>query len=73
MEEGTNWQQRLLAQPYVTVEEAGRLLNVGRGTSYGLVRDGILPVHKYGRLMRVPTQPLIDLLLNGADRADDGS
>ncbi len=67
MEQDQDWQQRLRSQPYVTVEEAGQLLGVGRGTSYALVREGVLPAHRYGRLLRVPTQPLLDLLLRDGD------
>lgn len=70
------WQERLRSKPYVSVEEAGHLLGVGRGTSYSLVREGVLPAHRYGRLLRVPTQPLIELMLrqgahDGRDPAVD--
>ncbi len=42
----------------VSVEEAGKLLGVGRTTVYGLIARGLLcPVH-IGRLCRVPIAEL---------------
>ena len=48
----------------VDVETAGRLLGVSRGAAYELVRTGRwpTPVLRLGRLIKIPTAPLLDLL-----------
>lgn len=48
----------------VDVTTAGRLLGVGRGAAYELVRTGQwpTPVVRLGRLIKVPTAPLLALL-----------
>jgi excisionase family DNA binding protein len=59
--------------PYVLdIVEAAALLSVGRTTAYKLVHDGQwpTPVLRLGRLIKIPTQPLLDLLAGtGRDRA----
>ena len=49
--------------------EAAALLGVGRTTAYRLVHDGQwpTPVLRLGRLIKIPTQPLLELLA-GATR-----
>jgi excisionase family DNA binding protein len=49
---------------WVTVEGAGEMLGVGRTTAYRLVRDGNwpTPVIYLGKQIRIPLQPLLDLL-----------
>ncbi len=44
--------------------QAAALLGVGRTTAYKLVHDGQwpTPVLRLGRLIKIPTQPLLDLL-----------
>jgi len=44
--------------------QAAALLGLGRTTAYRLVRDDEwpTPVFRLGRLIRIPTQPLLDLL-----------
>ncbi|MGH8890469.1 MAG: helix-turn-helix transcriptional regulator [Acidothermaceae bacterium] len=44
--------------------QAAALLGLGRTTAYRLVHDGEwpTPVFRLGRLIRVPTRPLLDLL-----------
>jgi len=44
--------------------QAAALLGVGRTTAYRLVRDQQwpTPVLRLGRLIKIPTQPLLDLL-----------
>jgi excisionase family DNA binding protein len=44
--------------------EAARLLGVGRTLAYQLVRDGQwpTPVVRVGRLIKIPTRPLLDFL-----------
>lgn len=43
---------------------AAALLGVGRTTAYRLVREQLwpTPVVRLGRLIKIPTQPLLDLL-----------
>lgn len=43
---------------------AAKLLGVGRTLAYELVRNGEwpTPVFRVGKLIRVPTRPLLDLL-----------
>jgi excisionase family DNA binding protein len=50
--------------------QAAALLGLGRTTAYRLVHDGQwpTPVLRLGRLIKIPTQPLLDLL-TGTDRA----
>ena len=44
--------------------QAAALLGVGRTTAYKLVHDGQwpTPVLRLGRLIKIPTQPLLELL-----------
>jgi hypothetical protein len=48
--------------------QAGAMLGVGRTTAYRLVRDQQwpTPVLRLGRLIKIPTQPLLDLLAGTA-------
>jgi len=45
--------------------QAAELLGVGRTTAYRLVHDGEwpTPVLRLGRLIKIPTQPLLELLV----------
>jgi excisionase family DNA binding protein len=61
----------------MTVEEAGKLLGIGRSSAYGAIRRGELPFLKIGRRVLVPRSALFrkieDLqqdpnLWRGADR-----
>jgi excisionase family DNA binding protein len=49
------------------VPEAAHLLGVGRTLAYQLVRAGLwpTPVIRVGRLIKVPTQPLLHYLATG--------
>jgi excisionase family DNA binding protein len=50
--------------PVLDLPEAAALLGVGRTTAYRLVREQQwpTPVLRLGRLIKIPTQPLLDLL-----------
>ncbi len=50
--------------PVLDLSTAARLLGVGRTAAYQLVRENQwpTPVIRVGRLIRVPTAPLLDLL-----------
>ena len=42
----------------MTVEEAGKLLGIGRSSAYGAIRSGELPSLKIGRRILVPRSAL---------------
>jgi excisionase family DNA binding protein len=46
----------------ISVEEAGRILGVGRNSAYEAVRRGEIPVIKIGKLLRVPVVALERML-----------
>jgi excisionase family DNA binding protein len=45
-----------------TIEEAGEILGISRGSAYSAARKGALPVISIGRLKRVPRGPFEKLL-----------
>ena len=51
----------------LSVEEAARMLGIGRTLAYELVRTGAwpTPVLRLGRLIKIPSGPLIGLLRDG--------
>jgi hypothetical protein len=53
--------------PVLDLPAAARLLGIGRTLAYQLVRTGQwpTPVIRVGRLIKVPTQPLLELLRRG--------
>jgi hypothetical protein len=48
--------------PTVTVERAGALQGISRGTAYRAASTGDLPTFRLGRRLFVPTAQLLDLL-----------
>ena len=61
--------------PTLTVEDAGRLLRLGRSAAYEQARRWIvtngaegLPCLQFGRTLRVPTQKLVEMLGFGPQR-----
>lgn len=62
----------------LTVEEAARLLRIGRNAAYSLAREWRatggrtgLPCVKFGRTLRVPVAQLQDILLGRADTPEN--
>lgn len=53
--------------PTLTVPQAARVLGIGRTFAYELVRADAwpTPVIRAGRLIKVPTAPLLELLATG--------
>ena len=53
--------------PMLTVPQAARVLGIGRTLAYELVRTGAwpTPVVRAGRLIKIPTAPLLELLATG--------
>lgn len=62
MERVTLEQLKTGGRATITVEEAGQLLNIGRGKAYECVRNGEIPCLRLGRLCRVPVPALLRLL-----------
>ena len=60
----------------LTVEEAGQLLGISRGSAYAAARDGSLPTVRLGRRLVVPKCRLEQLLagqnLPDSDAAPNG-
>jgi excisionase family DNA binding protein len=54
----------------LTVEEAAKMLGIGRSSAYEAVRKGELPVIRIGRRYVVP-KVAIDRLLSGPQERDD--
>ena len=52
----------LLARPTISVEQAGNILDLSRNSAYRAVRSGELPSIKIGRIVRVPTAKLCEML-----------
>ena len=46
----------------LTVDETCPVLGLGRGTVYGLIREGVIPSVKLGRSVRVPRAALERML-----------
>ncbi|WP_407653543.1 helix-turn-helix domain-containing protein [Actinoplanes oblitus] len=57
--------------PVLTVEEAAKLLRVGRTTVYDLIRNGRLASVRMGRLRRIRHADLADYLSDLAGRAGE--
>ena len=64
--------------PVLDVPTAAKVLSVGRTAAYELIRTGEwpTPVFRLGKLIRIPTAPLLELIgvdsrttANGNDRA----
>jgi excisionase family DNA binding protein len=53
----------------LTVEEAGRILGLGRGASYAAAKRGEIPTIRLGRRLVVPTDALERMLAGEVDAA----
>jgi excisionase family DNA binding protein len=53
--------------PTLTVPQAAQVLGIGRTLAYELVRTGAwpTPIVRAGRLIKIPTAPLLELLATG--------
>lgn len=60
-------------QTTMSIEDAGKLLGIGRNTAYELVRTQRFPVPvlRVGRKLRVPRAPLMRVLGIGGDNDAD--
>ena len=54
-----------------TVEEAARVLRIGRSQAYAAARSGELPTIRIGRSLRVPRHRLEQLLGEDPQNSDD--
>ena len=61
--------------PLVDVPTAARALGIGRGLAYALVRSGSwpTPVLRMGKLIRIPTAPLLRLVNGRTDWTGDAT
>ena len=59
----------VLLRPTMTVEEAGRLLGVGRATAYAAAKAGDLPTFRMNGRLLVPTAEIRRLLRLDDDEA----
>jgi excisionase family DNA binding protein len=41
---------------FLTVEEWRTLMRIGRSTAYDLIRQGVLPAIRWGRVVRIPRE-----------------
>lgn len=55
----------------ITVEEAGRLLGISRGSAYQAAREGTLPTIRLGRRLVVPVERLKKMLQAAGDAAEE--
>ena len=51
----------------VSVEEAAKILGIGRGLAYQMVRERRVPALRFGRVIRIPWYAL-QRLLDGQER-----
>lgn len=49
-------------EPTLTVERAARILGLSRGAAYDAVRQGTIPVLRFGKRLLVPTNQLAELV-----------
>ena len=59
----------MLERATYTVEEAGRLLGIGRGQAYEAVRRGEIPSVRIGKRIIVPKDALARLLSGNGPKA----
>ena len=59
--------------PLIDVPTAARALGIGRGLAYAMVRSGSwpTPVLRMGKLIRIPTTPLLRLVNGHTDWTDN--
>jgi excisionase family DNA binding protein len=55
-----------------TIEEAAKVLRIGRSAAYSAARRGELPVIRIGRSLRVPRRQLEELIGPGNEERDEG-
>jgi excisionase family DNA binding protein len=46
----------------MTVEDAARACRVGRSTMYGWVSQGVVPVFRFGGVLRIPRAALLAMI-----------
>ena len=54
--------ERLRQSTTCSIEEAGRLVGIGRSTAYAAARDGSLPTVRLSHRLLVPTAKLFAML-----------
>ena len=56
----------------VTVPEAGEMVGIGKSQAWELVRTGVWPSFRIGRLRRVPVEAVREWVEQQARAAEDG-
>ena len=56
-------------EPVLSVERAGRVLGLSRGSAYRAVACGEIPSLRFNRRLVVPTEALLELLRPSPDQA----
>jgi len=56
-------------QATITIEQAGQLIGLGRGSAYAAAQRGEIPTRRFGRRLLVPVPALLSLL--GDDAASN--
>ena len=56
----------------LTIEEVAKILRVRLPHAYGLARNGIIPIVRIGRLVRVDSDQLEKFIQNGGKALDGG-
>jgi excisionase family DNA binding protein len=59
----------IMGQPTCSVEEAAKVLHIGRTQAYRAVRSGELRSIRIGKRVLVPTLAILQLLSGGTDAA----
>ncbi|MEN6356547.1 MAG: excisionase family DNA-binding protein [Armatimonadota bacterium] len=54
----------------ISVPEAGRRIGVGRSVAFRLAREGVIPVLRLGKKMRVPVEALNRMLAEAGRKND---
>ena len=62
-----------MTEPTVTVERAGALLGISRGSAYAAAAAGDIPTIRVGRRLLVPTAALRRMLAVDAQPTDQGA
>lgn len=51
-----------MSSEILSVEAAGKRLGISRPTAYRMVRDGVIPALRFGRVLKIPTAAIDKML-----------
>jgi excisionase family DNA binding protein len=58
---------------FLTVEEWRTLMRIGRSTAYDLIRQGALPVVRWGRTVRIPREAVMKYVNREGQAKNNGA